>query len=250
MIILEMILIFIICFILSFITYRKSLLNLDGSITAFILGVIIGFQGGLLLIILLLIFLISAFVATRYKFEYKKELGSQEGLEGERGWTNVLANGLVPVMVLLFSESGYLSSLSFLGYETAFLLFVLSVAAAASDTLASEVGMTSSKVYLITTFERVKPGTNGGISIYGELWALIGSFYTFIVAYLLFFVANGSFLGPQTIFMGTLFGFISCQIDSILGATLERKGILTKSQVNLLAILTTVIMFRGLIYVW
>ncbi len=250
MIIFRHILIFVICFILALLTYKRGLLNLDGALTAFFLGLIIGFQGNITLIILLLIFLLSAFLATRYKFNYKKKIDSQEGFKGERGWTNVLANGIVPVSVLLLSQSGNLISIGFLKYEYTMILFVLSVAAAASDTLASEIGMASDKVYLITTFKRVRPGTNGGISLYGEIWAFIGSFYTFGVAYLLFQLENSVIFNPQIILLGTAFGFISCQIDSVLGATLEREGILNKSLVNLLSISITVSIFGGLIYVW
>ncbi len=241
---------FIICFALGFITYYKGLLNADGSITAFFIGLFIALQGGLALIILLLVFLASAFIATKYKFNYKKERGMQEGFKGERGWTNVLANGTVPVIVLLFYNSGNMINYGFLNSNFAVSLFVLAIAAAASDTLASEIGMASKKVYLITTFERVKPGTNGGISAYGELWAMIGSVYTFLMAQLIFYFADMVTFPPNIILFGSFIGFLSCQLDSFLGATLERRGILNKSLVNLLAISISVIIFGGVIYVW
>ncbi len=241
---------FIICFALGFITYYKGLLNADGSITAFFIGLFIALQGGLALIILLLVFLASAFIATKYKFNYKKERGMQVGFKGERVWTNVLANGTVPVIVLLFYNSGNMINYGFLNSNFAVSLFVLAIAAAASDTLASEIGMASKKVYLITTFERVKPGTNGGISAYGELWAMIGSVYTFLMAQLIFYFADMVTFPPNIILFGSFIGFLSCQLDSFLGATLERRGILNKSLVNLLAISISVIIFGGVIYVW
>jgi len=243
-------LIFVICFALGFITYYKGLLNADGSLTAFFIGLFIALQGGLSLIILLLVFLASAFIATKYKFNYKKERGLQEGFKGERGWTNVLANGIVPVSVILLYNSGNLISFGFLNSKFAISLFVLAIAAAASDTLASEIGMASKKVYLITTFEKVKPGTNGGISAYGELWAMIGSVYTFLVAQIIFYFADMITFSPEILLFGSFIGFLSCQLDSFLGATLERKGILNKSLVNLFAISISVIIFGGVIYVW
>lgn len=240
----------LICSFLGFITYRRGMLNADGSIAAFFIGIFIGLQAGLSLIFLLLIFLVSAFIATRYKFSYKKERGIEEGFKGERGWTNVLANGLVPVLVLLLYNSGGILSIGFLDSRSCILLFVLAVSAAASDTLASEIGIASEKVYLITTLERVDPGTNGGVSLYGEMWAIIGSLYTFFVAQILFFLSSQPTFSIKMLLLGSFIGFLSCQIDSILGATLERKGTLNKSLVNLLAISISVALFGGIIYVW
>ncbi|MBS3790315.1 MAG: DUF92 domain-containing protein [Candidatus Thermoplasmatota archaeon] len=250
MIVFRIAVIFIICFALGFITYYRGLLNADGSIAAFFIGLFIALQGGLTLIILLLVFLASAFLATRYKFSYKKERGLEEGFKGERGWTNVLANGIVPVSVLLLYNSGYLVSFGFLNTKFAIPLFVLAIAAAASDTLASEIGMASKKVYLITNFKRVKPGTNGGISAYGELWAMIGSVYTFLIAQFIFYFVDMTTFSPRILLFGSFIGFLSCQVDSVLGATLERRGLLNKSLVNLLAISISVTIFGGLIYVW
>jgi len=250
MVVFRIALIFIICFALGFITYYRGLLNADGAVTAFFIGLFIALQGGLALIMILLVFLTSAFIATRYKFKYKKKRGMQEGFKGERGWVNVLANGAVPVIVLLLYNSGNLLSFGFLNSKFALSLFVLAIAAAASDTLASEIGMTSNKVYLITTFERVEPGTNGGVSAYGELWAVIGSVYTFFVAQTIFYLADMATFSPKILLSGVFIGFLGCQIDSVLGASLERRGLLNKSLVNLIAISISVIIFGGVIYVW
>ncbi|MFP4000603.1 MAG: DUF92 domain-containing protein [Thermoplasmata archaeon] len=239
-----------ICSFLGLVTYRRGMLNADGSITAFIIGLFIGLQAGLTLILLLLVFLASAFLATRYKFDYKKERGIEEGFKGERGWTNVLANGIVPVFILLLYSSGNLIDFGFLDTRFTMFLFVLAVAAAASDTLASEIGMASEKVYLITTFEKVKPGTNGGVSLYGEFWAMIGSLYTFSVAQMMFYLSNQPIFSIEMLLFGAFIGFLSCQIDSVLGATLERKGVLNKSLVNLFAIAISVTIYGGVIHVW
>lgn len=250
MVVFRIALIFIICFALGFITYHRGLLNADGAVTAFFIGLFIALQGGLALIMILLVFLTSAFIATRYKFKYKKKRGMQEGFKGERGWTNVLANGIVPIIVLLLYNSGRLLSFGFLNSNLTLSLFVVAIAAAASDTLASEIGMASDQVYLITTFERVEPGTNGGISLYGELWAVIGSAYTFLVAYIIFYLADMAIFSPKILLSGVFIAFLGCQIDSVLGATLERRGLLNKSTVNLMAISISVIIFGGIIHVW
>lgn len=230
----------LICLLLAYITYTKNLLNLSGSVTAFIIGIILAFQGGLTWIILLLFFLGSAFIATRYRFQYKKERGFQEGNRGERGIKNVLANGMIPVLLALFHipnhDANLLHHIGFLEHELAIFLFITAVAGAASDTLASEMGILSDKTYLITNLKKVTPGVNGGVSIYGEIWALIGSLYTFTVAYTFFFIFDGDVLPMNWILIGIIMGVVSCQIDSLLGALFERKGYIGKSTVNLLSI--------------
>ena len=241
--------IIVICVILAFVTYHKKLLNFSGAVAAFFMALFIGFHGGAVLLFLLLIFLFSSFLATKYKFAYKEERGIQEGLKGERGWVNVLANGGVPVMVLLLKDGGPLLKTGFLHSELVLALFVASVAAAASDTLASEMGMVSEKVYLITDLKRVEPGVNGGVSLYGEIWAFIGSFYTFSVAQVTLYIFAAESVLPVPIFMiGVLIGFMSCQIDSLLGATFERRGLMGKSMVNFTSILISIVVFGGILW--
>lgn len=249
---LEIGLILLICMILATVTYSRSMLDITGSLTAFIIGVLIGVMGGIFWIFILLIFLGSSFLATRYKFKYKKKIGLQEGKKGERSIKNVLANGLVPVfLAILYDSSNYLSFGEFklLGNEIVIFLFVTSIAAAAADTLASEMGILSKDVYLITTGKKVVPGTNGGISLRGEIWAFIGSIYTFFIASLVFGYFQNIYLSFYWIPLGIFMGFVSCQIDSILGATLERKEIIGKSTVNLLAISTTIIITGVIIWI-
>src|SRR5256884_9678758 len=93
---------------LSALAYRRDVLTWDGSLAAFVVGMVIGIFGDVTWLFLLLFFLLSSFLATRYRFALKEELGVQEGVRGERRSTNVLATGLarlgVAVMSLVASE--------------------------------------------------------------------------------------------------------------------------------------------------
>ncbi len=247
--ILEIIFVIIICTIFASITYGKGMLDMGGSVTAFFIGIILGLFGGIWWIVLLLIFLASAFLATRYKFQYKRTKGVQEGSKGERGIINVLANGSVPVIIALFhspTDGSNILGLGFLEHKLAVFLFVTAVACAASDTLASEMGVLSDRAYLITNGKRVTAGTNGGISLLGEMWALFGSFYTFLIAFFVFYFISSISLPYSWIILGIVMGFVSCQFDSVLGAAFERKGLLGKSSVNMTAIASS-IMITGVI---
>ncbi|MFO8109994.1 MAG: DUF92 domain-containing protein [Thermoplasmata archaeon] len=251
MYLIDSILIIVISIVLSYLVYRRGLLNFWGSVTALVISLILGFQGGLIWIFLLLLFLASAFLATKYKFRYKRKKGLQEGRKGERGVINVLANGSIPTAIALLhgAENSFgILGIGFLSRSIAVFLFVTAVASAASDTLASEMGVLSKNAYLITNLKRVEPGTNGGVSYYGQMWAFIGSFYTFIIAFAVFSIFEGRIFPVSWVLMGGAFGFISCQIDSVLGATLERKKILGKSAVNISSVAITVLISG--VFIW
>src|SRR5438034_9160907 len=86
--------------------YRRNVLTWDGSLAAFVVGMVIGIFGDVTWLFLLLFFLLSSFLATRYRFALKAAMAVQEGIRGERRSTNVLANGvpLMPVAVLSLSQ--------------------------------------------------------------------------------------------------------------------------------------------------
>ncbi len=226
------------CTSLSALAYFKEVLTWDGSVAAWVVGFVIGIFGDILWLFLLLVFLVTSFAATRYKFKVKEEKGVQEGVKGERRFTNVMANGLAPSVVALAS--------SFLAPDMknlAGLVFVASVAVAGSDTLASEIGVLSPRTWNITNLKPVQAGTNGGVSYLGEGAALLAALYTALAALaLLNFVP--SLLGWSNVTIGatygsfaiiTLVGFVGCQVDSVLGATLELRGAISKKTVNLIS---------------
>ena len=229
---------FSLCLALSLLAYYKEVLTKGGALAAFFAGLVIGVAGDVTWLVLLLFFLLSSFAATRYRFALKEAMGVQEGKRGERGATNVLANGFAPMAMAVLSAL----SLPFLPVARAGLVFLSSLAVAGADTLASEIGVLSDKVRLITTFKRVKPGTNGGVSLLGQVCAIAASMYTALFGWLVLFYFPG-FVGLTVtlpseswlLFIPAVVGFVGCQVDSVLGATLESRGWIHKKGVNLVA---------------
>ena len=165
----------------------------------------------------------------------KTERGLNESTDGHRGWVNVAANGGMPALVAL---------LTFLvdDWESGLWMFAAAVAVATSDTWASEIGCLDQRVRMITTLKPCEAGVNGGFSPNGQLAAVAGGLLigaSALVASLVMFSAPVS---DQIVIAGIVagLGFLGCQIDSILGAVLENRGVLTKGSVNALSIIAGV----------
>lgn len=183
----------------------------------------------------MLIFAIASFIVTRMWFSYKKNMQEQEGKHGERGVSNVFYAGLIGVIIAVvsaLSNSLHLSGVHF------FELFAVSFAVITSDTFASEVGVIDSNVRLITSMQKVSPGTNGGISLTGTVASIIGAL---IIGVSFSLLAYDKFILYKVLFI-TGMGFLGNLVDSLLGATLERGGKLTKGAVNLYSSLFAVVL--------
>ncbi|MCR5026305.1 MAG: TIGR00297 family protein [Methanobrevibacter sp.] len=207
-------------FILGIITYKRNALDLLGSLTMVLMGIIIIFSAGANWLLLLVIFLIMTLLATRYSRAYKRSLGEYEG---RRSSKNVISNGVVAFMMAAFG--GYY--LPLVGG------FVGAIATATADTLASEIGVLQ-QPRLITTFQKVDPGTNGAVSVLGTAVGIIGAFIIGVSAFLLGIVPNPL----SAIVVSVISGTVGCFMDSFLGATFERAEMLTNEHVNLIASIT------------
>lgn len=208
-----------------------NIFDLKGSTAALLVGGFVVFTGSLSWLVLMLVFSISAHFATKAWISKKKDLRLQEGTAGERSSSNVIYAAIIGIAI---------SSLNYAHFLTGpyFELFAISFAVVNADTFASEIGVLDKNVYLITTMKRVQPGINGGISLLGEISALIGSF---IIAVTYALLTLPHFSLTAFLLIGSM-GFVGCQIDSVLGATLENRERLSKGEVNFLSSFMAVIL--------
>ncbi|MDO5823593.1 TIGR00297 family protein [Methanobrevibacter sp.] len=208
----------ILLFVLGFITYRRKSLDLFGSAVMIVMGIVIIFSAGANWLLLIVLFLVMSLLATKFSKKYKMSLGE---FEGRRTSKNVISNGVVACFMAAFG--GYY--LPFVGG------FIGAIATATADTLASEIGVLDPHPRLITTLQKVDPGTNGAISVLGTVSGIAGATIIGIAAYLLNIMHDPIFVIVVSVISGT----IGCFIDSILGALFENQGWLTNEHVNLLA---------------
>ena len=219
--------------ILMVISRIRKILNESGTWAAAIMGLVVAIGGHWTWLITLLAFLSAGFFVTRWRYDEKKEMGFNEGEDGERDWTNVISNGGVPMLISLYA---FMTE----DWQELLPIFVASVAVATSDTFASEVGCLDKRVYMITTLKKCEPGLNGGFSPNGQIAALVGALLISLVATALGMLVDAEALSSPVEFIVSIsiIGFLGCQVDSLLGALLENRGYIGKGTVNTLAIAT------------
>jgi uncharacterized protein (TIGR00297 family) len=160
--------------ILAIIAYATRGVNLSGAIAGCVLGTIIVIGGGPPLYVSLLVFFIAGTLVTKLGYRRKAAAGlAQEG-GGRRGASHAFANTGVAAICAIACARG-------LGLVPLF-MGIASLATAAADTTASEIGqLIGRRAFLPLTFRRVERGTEGAISLEGTLSGIAGALLVAIV---------------------------------------------------------------------
>jgi uncharacterized protein (TIGR00297 family) len=177
-------------------------------------------------------------LAAKFRYEEKRERGIAEENEGARGSGNVLANSLAGLVAVLGAAAS--PSLTTLPRVLFLFAFAGSIAAATSDTLSSEIGGVFDGPRLITTFERVAPGTDGAVTWQGELAGLAGAGLIAAIAFAMFDLVDPAGAG-----IVLAAGFGGMTVDSLLGATVEGRW-LENEGVNFAATVSGALVAAGL----
>lgn len=175
-----------------------------------------------------------AWFATRIGREKKERLGTAEPRHG-RSSAQVAANlGLATLVSYQLTQSWLADSSWFphvaLTPMAGFALGIAALAEAAADTVSSEIGQVlGGRPRMITNLRSVDPGTDGAISLAGTLAGVVAA-------------AVVAGIGTLALRAGLAFFFVSSAaavfgllFDSLLGATLERRGWLNNDLVNFLS---------------
>jgi uncharacterized protein (TIGR00297 family) len=202
---------------LSFIALKTRCLTKDGSVASFLTGSFTGVLGSLGAFALLTLFTLAGFVATKSGMARKEKYGVVEGAAGERTWKNVAGVGLPPCLVVALNAAFPMDPTLFA------VTFISTITVAGADTIASEIGVRDDKAYLITNMKRVSPGTNGGVSVLGTTVSTIASLAIAVVGWLVM----GQNIG-WIVLVPFLSGVVGNLLDSVFGALLEDRGLMTK----------------------
>ena len=163
-------------------------------------------------------------LGTRFGYRRKEKLGTAERRDG-RTALQVLANLVVAAAC---------AGLSAVAHSKAVFLLAVSAALseAAADTVSSEVGQArSAEARLISSWEVVPAGTNGGVSLMGTVAGVAAAAFVSLVSVMTGLIPL-KWLGVSI--AGAVAGMIA---DSFLGALLEQRKVLNNDAVNLLGTL-------------
>jgi uncharacterized protein (TIGR00297 family) len=238
---------------LAVIAYKGRIVTKSGLFAAFFLGITVWLVTSWTCFLILLIFFVVTAQFTHYKYKTKRQHGVAQEKGGARDWSHVLANGGLPLSIvligvltiLIFGQVdaygrievgfGHMMIPASLIIAIAFVAFLGAVATATADTLATEIGLLNPLPPRLITNPRkvVTPGTSGGISVAGELATVLGTLLIGGIAALLAapFWINifGTTMMPELagiapvtfVLVAMVGGIVGCTVDSLLGATIQ-----------------------------
>lgn len=161
---------------------------------------------------------LMTWLSTRLGYRTKRQLGIAERREGRNGWQISANLGVAALSAVTFGLTGSGAWLT---------AAVAALAEAATDTVASEIGQTFRQTaLLITTWEAVPAGTDGGITLAGTLSGVAAGMTIAAIATLTGIVPHAQF------WIQAAAGIFGMLVDSLLGATLQRRGWINNEVVN------------------
>lgn len=216
------------------ISVRKGKLDVAGALTGGVIGFLIFMGAGFTGIAMIGTFFILGTAATSWKMKQKQQLLLAEREKGRRNAIQVIANGGVAavagLLIILFPEHKELFRI----------MMAASLASATADTLSSELGNVYGKRYYnIVSFQSDKRGLDGVVSLEGSLFGVAGSLVIALIYAL-------GFSWGSAVWIIVVAGVLGNILDSILGATLQRRHYLNNDAVNLLNTLLAALIGGGL----
>lgn len=193
-----------------------------GAAAGAVVGVAIFTFAGLGGWLLLFASFLLASASSRLGLKRKSVLGIAEERGGRRGPGNAIANtGLAAFIAAIAALSPH--------RDAAMLAMVAALAAAGSDTVASEIGKAwGRRTYLFPWFTRVRPGTSGAVSLEGTAAGLVAALGLAALAQAL------GLIHGHAVWFATAGATVGSFVESLLGATLEGPGIVNNDVLNFL----------------
>lgn len=197
----------------SLVAYKARQLTASGAVVAFFIGFGITYYLGFGALSTMLLFFL--FAGGLSKFAKMRTNGDTESIQkkgSRRDGMQVFANGgMALVAAVLYGLSPSMLAL---------VMFASSVAEAASDTFAGEIGILSKgQPISIITGRRMKPGLSGAVSALGSIAGLLGSLFIALYWMSNFLPLEGKSFAYASVV--AISGFFGCLMDSVLGATVQ-----------------------------
>ena len=211
--------------------YALGMISSSGALGGLLVGATIYASLGPRGFAVLALFVIGGSLLTRLGYGRKARAGAAQEHGGRRSARNALANCAVATICAILAATT--------GSEPFAAAFVASLGAAFADTAESEIGQLFSRTpRLISTLQKVPPGTDGAVSFPGTLAGAVAAILTAVLGLTLGMLETpaSALLVAQAAFLGTL-------ADSLIGALSPRAGNeLTNLICTLVAALLTLIL--------
>jgi uncharacterized protein (TIGR00297 family) len=205
---------------LAIAAYAARAVDRSGALIGWCLGVTLYAFAGWRGFAVLFLFFILGTMCTKLGYAKKAMLGIAQDKGGRRGAKNAIANAGAGLLFAFLAVATPHHTLFTLALVAAF-------ATAAADTVSSEIGQAYGRTtYLVTTFKRVRPGTEGAVSLEGTLAGVAAS--TVPAA----FAAATSMITWPGAAVVVAAAFVGTTLESYLGATLETARGLDNEVVN------------------
>ncbi|XP_056132989.1 transmembrane protein 19 [Lampris incognitus] len=214
---------------------KRRSLDRTGALSALLVGFVLT-MANYSFFSCLLAFFITSSKLTHWGKATKKKIDADYKEGGQRNWVQVFCNGGVPTeLALLYMIEvgpGEIPVDFSKQYSASWMCLALlgALACSAGDTWASEIGpiLSQSKPRLITTWEEVPTGTNGGVTPVGLVASFLGGLTVGLAYFLaqLLWVSDLDLADPQWPVMvyGGVAGFMGSLLDSFLGANMQYSG--------------------------
>lgn len=200
----------------ALISFRLRFLDAGGSVALFLLGTLVFGVGGWMFAVPILTFFILSSVLSKMGKKRKLKLQNIFEKGSRRDVGQVLANGGVAGLMLIFWY--------FTKSNLFYVLNIAALAAVTADTWATEIGvMARGNPRSILNFKPVPMGASGGISALGTFGALLGSLVIVIVGWLCSPYASPRAFGISEAGVVLFAGLIASMVDSLLGATVQAQ---------------------------
>lgn len=203
--------------------YALRAVDRGGALAGAALGTVIWAGGGARAFALLAAFVGAGTLSTWLGWTRKARAGIAEGRGGRRGAASALAKVAVPALAAILAAAAPEPELLWLAFAGA-------LATATADTVSSEIGKAFGRnTFLITTLAPAPRGSDGAISAEGSLAGLAAALFVAGLG-----TAVGLYAVPGALAVATA-AVLANVLESLAGATLERRGRLGHGPINFLA---------------
>ncbi len=202
--------------------------TVSGAIGGWILGSVIILTAGWPMYVALLTFFVIGSGATKLGYRRKAAAGLAQEEGGRRGFNHAFSNvGVATLCAIAFSRF-FRTHWPVEAAPIVYFMGIASLATAAADTTASEVGqLIGRRAFLPLTLRKVPPGTEGAISVEGTVAGVIAGFLVAVAGSLSFQKMFGSAATIiwVSVIMVTLSAFLGSWLESVAGSWNRKRAV-------------------------